>query len=182
MISSTDLVALLVLGVLLPGAFVRPAFLREAQVSAHARMRWDYCYSMFAFGVLGFVDVAALRLLKPSAALSGSARGALTGAAIIVVAIVAAVHLPPILQAKRRRFEQWTLALSAILFGLGFGGFLAVDLVYPKGDGPLIALASWVVLLVLSSAAAVWFSGLSPETRLSLYRRRRKKRVGHRRP
>ena len=178
-ISSSDLVSLLVLGVLLPSSLVRPAFLRDRGMSSQARNRWNYGYSMFAFAMLGFVDIAALRLLRPSTPLSPSARGALTGAAVFVILIVAAVHLPPIVRPRQRLLPRFVLAASAVLCGLCFGGFVAVDLVYPTRDTPLIAVVSGTVLLAAAGTSTLWFSGLSPDTRHAIYRRRRSRR-GHR--
>lgn len=181
MISSTDLVALVVVGVLLPAAFIRPPFLTENDMSEHALRRWNYAYSMFAFGLLGFVDVVALRLLKPWNSFSAAGRGGVAGAAMLVLLVVAAVHLPPIvLRVKRRLAERWLLGTAAVVLGTGFGGFLAVDITYPRDRMPLIGLLTWGVLLACACGATVWFSGLSPETKMGIFRLRRRRRLAKR--
>lgn len=180
MVSSADLVTVIVLGVLLPAALVRPPFLTEGTMSEHARRRWTFGYSMFAFGLLGFVDIAALRLLKPWDSFPAQARGGVTGAALLVVLVVAAVHLPPVLQVERRPVARWIFGAAAVVLGALLGGFLAVDMTYPREGMPLVALVSWGVVLVCACVATVSFSGLSPQTRMDVFRRRRRRRLTRR--
>lgn len=146
-----------------------------------SRRRWNYAYSMFAFSLLGFVDVAALRLLRPLDSFSEAAQGGIAGAAMLVVLVVAAVHVPPVLQVKRRRAERWVLTAAAVVVGVGSGGFFAIDLTYPRNGLPLIGFVSWGFLLVTACGTTVWFSGLAPETRLGLFRWNRRRRLARRR-
>jgi hypothetical protein len=176
--SSLDLTAALLLGVLLPISFARPRFLHEHPMPQHLRRRWNFIYSCAAFAAMGYVYVSGVYLLRPSHPLSTASRNVLGGCALILLAIACAHHLPPLIVESRSRLATAAGVMAPILIGFPLGGFLAVDEVFAHVRHPEVAFLSWALLLLIATAVTVWFSGLSPESRLALYgwRRRRARR------
>jgi hypothetical protein len=181
-VSDRDLVVAVILGVLLPALFDRPAFLEDGRWREHTRLRLAYAYTLFAFAAAGFVYVTAVELLRPTHGFSPLAARALNGAGLIVVALLGVHHVPPVISHRHGSVQRIAIVAVAIIFGLMIGGFFAVDALGSShpATSPL-AVGSWMVAALGSYGAACWFSGLSPSARLVLYRLRRKRRQRARR-
>jgi hypothetical protein len=172
-----SLVAAVLLGVLVPAVFARPEFLRTHRMRGHIRRRWDYFYTWGAFVGIGYAYVSSIYLLRPIHAFSMSERRVLYGGGLILLVIASLNHIPPLL-AHRRASRPTQISIAACPgLGLVAGAFGAIDEVFPHASEPLLAIASWLMLTLLLAVGAVTFSGLSPETRLALSARRKRKRL-----
>lgn len=168
-----ELTTVLLLGVLLPICFSRPPFLKEHPMRPHLRRRWNLAYTITAFAAIGFVYVSCAYLFQPLHGITQSTRSALSVAGLLLFVIACAHHIPPLLTDARPRSAVACGVLSGLALGLVAGGFLAVDAIFAQVKYPQIALGSWAVLILLTAGTTVAYSGLSPETQLKFYARRR---------
>ena len=174
--TSTDLTAAILLGVLLPASFARPRFLQDHPMRDHVRRRWNFLYTCAAFATIGYVYASGVCLLRPVHSLSQSDRRVLAGGGLILLLIACGHHVPPLLVGTRRRRATLLRALLALPLGLLIGGFLAVDEVFADVHHPLIAMCSCILVFALTIVGTVCHSGISPQLRIALYVRRRRRR------
>lgn len=172
--SSSALVAAVLIGVLLPLSVSRPRFLESHRMRDHIRRRWNYAYTCGAFTAMGYVYIVAIILLKPTDRMPPSDGQALGSGALILIAIALAHHVPPLLVNRRSRFAAAIGIGSSVLTGLVIGGSLAVSAVFFKPHHPAVSQVWWAVLLLVTTGSMFWFSGLSPESsiKFTVYRER----------
>lgn len=169
-----DLIAALLLGVLLPLCFSRPAFLSTWPMTDERRRRWQFAYSAFAFAAMGFIYVAATLVLRPVHGLTTGARNALDFGGLILLAIACFHHLPPV-SMPGRRLKSVVTAAVALLGGLAAGGFAAVDQIDTHVHNAWIGYATWAGLALILITVGSWFGGPSPEQKLKAFVRRRER-------
>ena len=171
--STADLTATLLIGVLLPVSFVRPAQLQDIAAEEHAKRRVEYLYTCFAFAAMGYVYFTATALIHPGR-LPTQTANALAGGGLILLAIALTNHIPPLLTRTANWKKAALISTSAVGLGVTMGGFLAVDELFIRVRNTYLAVGTWAALALLIYSSAVWHSGLSPAARQMLDHRRQR--------
>jgi hypothetical protein len=147
----------------------------------HIRRRLEYVYSYDAFAAMGYVYTGAVYLLRPVSPITGGTRNMLGGAGLILIAIAATHHLPPIFRDRGFNARNVGLATLTAILGITCGAFLGVDEVFEDPHRDWAPLVSWAALLLLSTALMYAISGLSPRSQQAAYRYRRRRRLRRKR-
>lgn len=153
--SKTDLISILFVGVLLPFAFTRPAFLDDETKAPRSRRRWQFAYSFGALTAMSYAYFGASHFLKPRGHLSPGTANSLALAGVMIAILAAVQHLPPLRMPTRAR----QFVAQALSF---FGGLIIGDVLQrvelhsdsPGSTGRVVRTI--VVILVVLAVGLGW--------------------------